>query len=201
MRPTVLVNGSCVDIIHRWNQVYRSPACRAPQGGRDRLTLSDDVLAAAYRFAATKSDPEKKKHTIDNDDQLDAEVRVRRAIGAIVVGRLESRAPVEDNCNFQLSRSSTVVLIRMEELQGQETQVQDYGHRCLWSSRARRRREAQEMNFDRPLQFIAYITGFCLVQLEEFVTYVLESSLAREVFLSHPPSQNRTNQNAEIQNS
>jgi hypothetical protein len=44
--------------VQRWNELHRTLACQRLKEA-DRLTLPDDVLAAAYRFAAAKS-----KHTI-----------------------------------------------------------------------------------------------------------------------------------------
>jgi hypothetical protein len=84
-----------------------------------------------------------------------------RAIGALVAGCVESRVLVANAGRFRLSCSAKVVFVRMKELQVQETQIQDHGHDCVvgpsisQGSQAQKRRKAQEIKFDRPLQYIA----------------------------------------------
>jgi hypothetical protein len=86
-----------LDVIYRWNLVHEMPDCKRLQGA-DRLALSDDVLAAAYRFTAAKSEKEKKKHTIGKVVSLmhKYEFGERLALLSLAVWKVEcmSKMPV-----------------------------------------------------------------------------------------------------------
>jgi hypothetical protein len=114
--------------LQRWNQLHRTLACQRLKGA-DRLTLPDDILAAAYRFAAAKSDQEKKKHTLGKviRSMQKYELSERLALLWMAVWKVEclSQMPVVSDylaaqkwfssgwksCKFRKRKSKTMVMI------------------------------------------------------------------------------------------